>query len=99
MKPVWIVSARRTPQGRFLGALAKYSATELGVLAGKAALSSVQPEFIDWVIVGNVLGAGLGMNIARQIGIGIGLPVSTPALKVNMMCASGIQAVILARYK
>jgi len=96
MKPVWIVSARRTPQGRFLGALAKYSAIELGVLAGKATLSIVQPEFIDWVIVGNVIGAGLGMNIARQIGIGIGLPVSTPALTVNMMCASGIQAVILA---
>jgi acetyl-CoA C-acetyltransferase len=96
MKPIWIVSAKRTPQGRFLGALAKRSAVDLAVVAGKAALSGVDPALIDAVIVGNVLGAGLGMNVARQIGIGAGLPVSTPAFTVNMMCASGIQAVILA---
>ena len=96
MKPIWIVAARRTPQGRFLGALAKRSAVDLAVIAGKAALSGVDPALIDSVIVGNVLGAGLGMNVARQIGIGVGLPVTTPALTVNMMCASGMQAVILA---
>ena len=96
MKPVWIVSAKRTPQGRFLGGLAKRSAVELAVAAGKAALSGIDPALIDSVIVGNVLGAGLGMNVARQTGIGAGLPVSTPAFTVNMMCASGMQAVILA---
>jgi acetyl-CoA C-acetyltransferase len=96
MKPIWIVSAKRTPQGRFLGALVKRSAVELAVVAGKAALSGIDPALIDSVIVGNVLGAGLGMNVARQIGIGAGLPVSTPAFTVNMMCASGMQAVVLA---
>jgi acetyl-CoA C-acetyltransferase len=96
MKPIWIVSAKRTPQGRFLGGLAKYSAVDLGVAAAKAALAGMDPAAIDSVIVGNVLGAGLGMNIARQITLGAGLPVSTPASTVNMMCASGMQAVILA---
>ncbi|MEA3213399.1 MAG: acetyl-CoA C-acetyltransferase [Chthoniobacter sp.] len=96
MKHVWIVSARRTPQGRFLGGLAKRSAVDLAVVAGKAALSGLDPAAIDSVIVGNVLGAGLGMNVARQVGIGVGLPVSTPAFTVNMMCASGMQAVMLA---
>ena len=96
MKNIWIASAKRTPQGRFLGGLAKRSAVELGVVAGKAALGGIDPALFDSVIVGNVLGAGLGMNVARQIGIGVGLPVGTPAFTVNMMCASGMQAVILA---
>jgi acetyl-CoA C-acetyltransferase len=96
MKPIWIISAKRTPQGRFLGALAKRSAVELAVATGKAALAGIDPTLIDSVIVGNVLGAGLGMNVARQVGIGIGLPVGTPAFTVNMMCASGMQAVMLA---
>ncbi|MDB6016959.1 MAG: thlA 1 [Pedosphaera sp.] len=96
MKPIWIVSAKRTPQGRFLGALAKRSAVELGVAAGKAALAGMDLSLIDSVIVGNVLGAGLGMNVARQIGIGVGLPVSVPAFTVNMMCASGMYLVMLA---
>lgn len=96
MKPIWIVAAKRTPQGRFLGALAKKSAVELGVVAAKAALASLQPAWIDEVIVGNVLSAGLGMNVARQIALGAGLAVSVPAYSVNMMCASGMQAVRLA---
>jgi acetyl-CoA C-acetyltransferase len=96
MKPIWIVSAKRTPQGRFLGSLAKRSAVELGVAAAKGALASLQPAWIDEVIVGNVLGAGLGMNVSRQIALGSGLAVSVPACSVNMMCASGMQAVRLA---
>jgi len=96
LKPVWIVAAKRTPQGRFLGGLAKKSAVDLGVAAGTAALIGIAPALVDNVIVGNVLGAGLGMNIARQIGVRLGLPISTPAFTVNMMCASGMQAVILA---
>jgi acetyl-CoA C-acetyltransferase len=96
MKPVWIVSAKRSPQGRFLGALSRRSAVELAVAAGQAALDGIDSQLIDTVIVGNVLGAGSGMNVARQIGIHLGLPVSTPAFTVNMMCASGMQAVILA---
>jgi acetyl-CoA C-acetyltransferase len=96
MKPIWIVSAKRTPQGRFLGAFSKHSAVALGVAAAKAALAGFEATCVDSVIVGNVLGAGLGMNIARQIALGAGLPVSTPAFTVNMMCASGMQAVMLA---
>ncbi len=95
-KPIWIVSAKRTPQGRFLGALAGRSAVELAVAAGKAALADIDLGLIDSVIIGNVLGAGLGMNVARQIGLGLGLPISAPAFTVNMMCASGMQAVMLA---
>ena len=96
MKPIWIAAARRTPQGRFLGGLAKHSAVELAAAAAKAALEGIDPALIDQVIVGNVLGAGLGMNVARQTAIAAGLPVSTPAFTVNMMCASGMQSVILA---
>jgi acetyl-CoA C-acetyltransferase len=96
MKPIWIVSAKRTPQGRFLGALTKLSAVDLGVAAAKAALAGIDPAAIDTVFAGNVLGAGLGMNVARQIALGAGLPITTPATTVNMMCASGMQAVILA---
>jgi acetyl-CoA C-acetyltransferase len=95
-KRIWIVSAKRTPQGRFLGALAKHTAVDLAVIAGKSTLSGIDPALIDSVIVGNVLGAGLGMNVARQVGIGVGLPVGTPAFTVNMMCASGMHAVMLA---
>ena len=96
MKPIWIVSAKRTPQGRFLGALAKQSAVQLGVAAAKAALEGIGPATIISVMVGNVLGAGLGMNVARQVSLGAGVPVSVPAFTVNMMCGSGMQAVILA---
>ena len=95
-KPIWIVSAKRTVQGRFLGALSKCSAVELGVAAGKAAMRDLDPAWIDGVIVGNVLSSGAGMNIARQIGILSGVPMHTPAYTVNMMCASGMHAVILA---
>jgi acetyl-CoA C-acetyltransferase len=96
MKPIWVVAAKRTPQGRFLGALARHSAVDLGVAAAKAALAGLDVACVDSVIVGNVLGAGLGMNISRQIALGAGLPVSAPAFTVNMMCASGMQAVMLA---
>ncbi|MFG0260814.1 MAG: acetyl-CoA C-acyltransferase [Novipirellula sp. JB048] len=93
---VWIVAAKRTPQGRLLGALAKHSAVELAVAAGREVIAGIDPSQIDSVILGNVLGAGLGMNVARQVGIGLGLPVEVPAFTVNMMCASGMQAVMLA---
>ncbi|WP_417748332.1 thiolase family protein [Rosistilla oblonga] len=95
-KSVWIVAAKRTAQGRLLGALAKQSAVDLAVAAGREVVASVDPGWIDSVIVGNVLSAGLGMNVARQVGVRLDLPVSTPAFTVNMMCGSGMQAVILA---
>lgn len=96
MKEVCIISARRTPIGRFLGSLARESAVDLACHAGDAALTNIDRNKIDQVIIGNILSAGQGMNIARQIGVRLGLPVSTPAFTVNMMCASGMQAITLA---
>lgn len=96
MTETCIIAAKRTPQGRFLGALKKLSAVELALRAGAAALDGIDHARIDEVIVGNVLSAGQGMNIARQIGIKLGLPISVPAYTVNMMCASGMQSVLLA---
>jgi acetyl-CoA C-acetyltransferase len=95
-REVCIVAARRTPQGSFLGALANCSAVELAVGAGKAAIEGIDNELIDWVILGNVVAAGQGMNVARQVGLRLGLPQTVPAFAVNMMCASGMYAVALA---
>ena len=96
MEKIYIVSAKRTPQGAFLGSLAKRSAVDLAMVAGRAALEKVDVDKIDQVIIGNVLSAGLGMNIARQIGVGLGVPIDRIAYSVNMMCASGMQAISLA---
>ncbi len=93
---VCILSAKRTVQGRFLGALSEFSAVDLAVEAGRAALAGIDPEMIDRVVLGNMLAAGQGMNIARQVALHLGLPISVPAFTVNMMCASGMQAVALA---
>ncbi len=67
MNPIWIAGARRTPQGRFLGALSSYSAVQLGIVAGRAALQGIDPGQVDFVMVGNVLGAGLGMNLKSAV--------------------------------
>lgn len=96
MVEIVIVAAKRTPQGRFLGALGKRSAVDLGVAAATAALTNVEPAAVELTVVGNVLSAGLGMNIARQVAVHSGVPVESPAFSVNMMCASGMQAAALA---
>lgn len=96
MTKLFIVGAKRTPQGRLLGALAKRTAADLAKEAGREILKTIEPRDLDQVIIGNVLAAGQGMNIARQIGVGLGLPLERPAYTVNMMCASGMQAVSLA---
>jgi acetyl-CoA C-acetyltransferase len=96
-----ISAARRTPIGAFQGAFCEVSATDLGVAAARAVLADLAPatgiatEIAD-VVVGNVLQAGLGMNIARQIAIRAGLPQSTPGQTVNRVCGSGLQAVVTA---
>lgn len=100
MKRIAIVAARRTPQGRFLGGLAKMTAVELATTVGKAILENLNhskklTDCIDQVILGNVLSAGMGMNLARQVAIGLNLPVTTDAFTVNMMCASGMKAIML----
>jgi len=93
-----IVSAVRTPIGKFLGTLAGIQAPRLGALAVKEAVlrAGVKPEQIDEVIMGNVVGAGLGQNPARQAVIKSGLPQSVPAMTINKVCGSGLKAVMLA---
>ena len=98
MKKAVIVSACRTPVGKFLGSLKGFQATELGALSVKEAVrrADLRPEQVDEVIMGNVLSAGLGQNPARQAALKGGLPVTVPALTVNKVCGSGLKAVALA---
>jgi acetyl-CoA C-acetyltransferase len=96
MTRVVIVDAKRTPFGRFRGSLAAESAAELAVAAAAPMIDRIDPSMIDQVILGNVLAAGQGMNVARQVAVKLGLPVRTPAWSVNMMCGSGLQAALAA---
>src|SRR4051812_768795 len=93
-----ILSACRTPIGRYLGGLAGRSAVELGVVAAKEALAraAVGPAAVDETIVGNVLPAGLGQAPARQVALGAGVPSTSSALTINMVCGSGLRAAMLA---
>lgn len=98
MREVVIVSAARTPVGSFGGALKDVSAVSLGVVAAKEVIkrAGISETEIDEVIIGNILSAGQGQNIARQVSIGAGLPVETPAMSLNILCGSGLRAVSLA---
>ncbi|KPV52975.1 acetyl-CoA acetyltransferase, partial [Kouleothrix aurantiaca] len=93
-----IVSAARTPIGKFQGAYAGTSATALGGAAVHAAVAraGIDPALIDECILGNVVGAGLGQAPARQAAIAGGLPASVGALTINKVCGSGLKAVMLA---
>jgi acetyl-CoA C-acetyltransferase len=93
-----IVSAARTPIGRFLGGLSPLSAPELGAVAIRAALerSGVEPGDIDEAIMGNVVQAGVGQAPARQAAYHGGVPETVPAMTVNKVCGSGLKAVMLA---
>ena len=93
-----IVSAVRTPIGRFLGGLAPLRATELGAVAIREAVarSGAVPEAFDEVIFGHVIQAGAGQAPARQASVRAGLPASVPALTINKVCGSGLKAVMLA---
>ncbi|MFQ5792774.1 MAG: acetyl-CoA C-acyltransferase, partial [Acidobacteriota bacterium] len=99
MTEALIVSAVRTPAGKFLGALKKFKATELGARVVREAVrqAGLKPEQIDEVIMGNVVSAGLGQNPARQAALGAGLPPAVGAFTVNKVCGSGLKAVMLAR--
>jgi acetyl-CoA C-acetyltransferase len=99
MNKIAIVSAKRTPIGRFRGKLSDYSAVELGTTALKAALDEVNinPNEIEQVIFGNVLQSGSGQNPARQIGIKSGIPNTTPAMTINEVCGSGLKSIILGK--
>ncbi len=93
-----ILSAVRSPMGKFLGGLAALSAPELGarVAAEAVARAKAAPADIDEVIIGNVISAGLGQAPARQVALGAGLPETVPAVTVNKVCGSGLKAVMLA---
>lgn len=98
MKKAVIVSAARTPIGSFGGAFAQLSAVDLGVTAAKEAIkrAGIEPSMIEEVYFGNVLGAGLGQNVSRQVSLGAGIPNEVPALTINMVCGSGLRAVSMA---
>ncbi len=97
METVVIVSAVRTPIGRFLGSLKDVPAVRLGSLVVAEALrrASLDPGEVDEVILGNVVSAGLGQNPARQAALGAGLPDTVAALTINKVCGSGLKAVVL----
>lgn len=98
MTEVVIVAAVRTPIGSFGGSLKDISAVDLGSLVIKNAIerAGLEPEQVDEVIMGNVLGAGLGQNVARQMSVHAGVPVTVPAFTINKVCGSGLKAVQLA---
>ncbi|PYS25492.1 MAG: acetyl-CoA C-acyltransferase [Acidobacteria bacterium] len=98
MKETVIISAVRTPIGKFQGALKSMSAPQLGALVVKAAVerAGLTPQQIDEVIVGNVVSAGLGQNPARQAALRGGLLPDVAAMTINKVCGSGLKAVALA---
>ena len=98
MTEVVIVAAVRTPIGSFGGSLKDISTVDLGSLVIKNAIerAGLEPEQVDEVIMGNVLGAGLGQNVARQMSVHAGVPVTVPAFTINKVCGSGLKSVQLA---
>ena len=98
MRDAVIISAQRTPTGKFQGALKGFTAPELGAIAIKAALekAGLKPDEVDEVIMGCVVQAGIGQAPARQAALKAGLPPEVSALTVNMVCGSGLRAVALA---
>ena len=93
-----IISAARTPVGKFLGSLKGFKATELGAIVVREAVkrAGVKPEDVDEVIMGCVIQAGLGQNPARQAALNAGIPPSVAAVTVNKVCGSGLKAVMMA---
>ncbi|MDR2979997.1 MAG: acetyl-CoA C-acetyltransferase [Bacteroidales bacterium] len=95
-KRVFIVAAKRTPIGKFLGSLVDFAPGDLGAIVIKDILkeTGIQPEMIDEVIGGNILSAGQKQGVIRQAAIKAGIPVDVPAYGVNMVCGSGMKAVM-----
>jgi acetyl-CoA C-acetyltransferase len=93
-----IVSGARTPMGKLLGNLKDFPATKLGGVAIKAALerAGVTPDQVEYVIMGQVLQAGAGQIPARQAAVNAGIPMTTPAITINKVCLSGLDAIALA---
>jgi acetyl-CoA C-acetyltransferase len=93
-----IVAGARTPMGRLLGSLKGFSGADLGGFAIKGALekAGVSPDQVDYVIMGQVLQAGAGQIPARQAAVKAGIPMTVPALTINKVCLSGINAIAMA---
>ncbi|MBT9158582.1 MAG: Acetyl-CoA acetyltransferase [Firmicutes bacterium] len=98
MSKVYLVAAKRTAIGSFAGALSTVHPADLGAAVIKCLLATTNlpPEAVDEVIVGNILSAGQGQGLGRQVAIKAGLPVTTPAYALNMVCGSGMKAMINA---
>ena len=97
MRSVYILSAVRTPIGKYGGALRDFSAPDMGVVAAQAALerAGIAPEEVDEVIFGHARQAGNGPNPGRQVAVRAGIPARVPAYTVNQACASGLKAIVL----
>lgn len=93
-----IISAVRTPTGKFLGSLKDFSATQLGAMVVREAVAraGVRPEDVDEVIMGCVIQAGVGQNPARQAALNGGIPFGVSAVTINKVCGSGLKAVMMA---
>jgi acetyl-CoA C-acetyltransferase len=98
MPEAFLLSAVRTPIGKYLGGLAEVPAVDLGAVVVAEALrqAEVKPDSVDEVIIGNVLQAGLGQNPARQVALKAGFPETIAAVTVNKVCGSGLKAAMLA---
>src|SRR5262249_34891098 len=97
MNDVFILGGARTPMGEYTGKLKDLSAIELGAIAARAAMerTGVKPEDVDHVVFGNVLQTSAdAVYGARHVGLKAGLPIEVPALTVNRLCGSGIQAAV-----
>lgn len=96
---VYILSAARTAIGSYGGSLKDVTSPQLGVAAAKAAIerANIDASAIDEVVFGQVLQAGVGQNIARQVSVGAGLPIETPAMTLNKVCGSSMRALSLAK--
>jgi len=97
LRKVYIVGAKRTAIGTLGGTLKDIPAVQLGVAAAKAAMeqAKVKPEWVDETIIGNILMAGQGMGPGRQVGIYAGVPAEKPGYTVNMLCGSGMKAIMI----
>src|SRR5690554_3628076 len=96
MRKVYVVGAKRSPIGAFMGSLSDVHPADFGsqVLRALITETKVDPSTIDEVLVGNILPAGLGQGLARQISIKSGVPSTVPAYSVNMVCGSGMKTVM-----
>ncbi|MDB6119886.1 MAG: hypothetical protein JWO08_3667 [Verrucomicrobiaceae bacterium] len=95
-QPTYLVAARRSAIGRFGGGFNSLAPTDLALAVAEAIVPGALKSVIDQVILGQVIQAASGMNVARQLGLRLGVPQSSPAFTVNMACASGLKAVALA---